>query len=179
MKGPFGMHDASGSTSREPWHGSDVWRVTAVPDGDTIHLESPAVARRKPELKVHLVGVDAPDMGYGNRKSERFCGEATACLRELVLGQLVRIRADRMGDDVDCYSRLLRHVVRHDDDMDVNREVIRLGWARLDRFEFEPSVEARYDAAEREAKKARRGVWNNWKGDQTPRNYKPRSRPRR
>jgi len=87
-------------------------RVVDVIDGDTVDVTGGE--------RVRLIGIDAPERG------ECGFGEATAALRSLVEGKVVRL-VPGARDDRDRYGRLLRYV--EVDGLDANLEMIRRGLA--------------------------------------------------
>lgn len=115
--------------------------VVRVADGDTI-----TVSARGRDLTIRLLYIDAPehDQPWGR--------EAKRALQELV--RLDRVRVETRGRDK--YDRTLGHVTRVADDLDVNLELVRRGlaWANA-----RGAQRPRYEAAEREARAAKRGLW--------------------
>ena len=116
-------------------------RVGKVADGDTI-----TVVARGDDVTIRLLYIDAPehDQPWG-RESKRG-------LQELV--RLAPVRVDTRGKD--RYGRTLGHVTRRGDNLDVNLELVRRGlaWANA-----RGAMRMRYEAAEAEARSARRGLW--------------------
>lgn len=122
-------------------------RVRQVIDGDTITVSGVGVVR--------LLGVDAPEKRGGYRDAEPFGDAATAYMKKLLEGRDVRLEYD--GPRKDQYNRTLAYVVLPDARI-ANIEIIRAGLAETyRRFDFKRKPE--YQAAEREAKDARRGMW--------------------
>jgi micrococcal nuclease len=126
---------------------TDARRVRQVIDGDTITVSGIGTVR--------LIGVDAPEKTGGYREAERYGDEATRFLRELVDGKLVRLEYD--GDRKDQYNRTLAYVILEDGTV-ANEAIIRAGWAETYR-RFNYRLKADFQAAEREARAARRGMW--------------------
>lgn len=126
---------------------AEAQRVRQVIDGDTITVSGVGVVR--------LIGVDAPEKTGSYRESEPFGDAATKCLKALVDGQIVRLEYD--GPRKDQYGRTLAYVVLPDG-RTANEEIIRAGFAETyRRFDF--VKKPRFQAAEREAKAAKRGMW--------------------
>jgi len=117
-------------------------RVVSVADGDTVRIRSRG---GEPET-IRLLYIDAPehDQPWGR--------EARRALQELV--RIERVRVETKGRD--RYARTLGHLRRTADGLDVNLELVRRGhaWANA-----RGAMRPRYDAAEREARAARRGLW--------------------
>ena len=126
---------------------AEAQRVRQVIDGDTITVSGVGVVR--------LIGVDAPEKTGSYRQSEPFGDAATQCLKALVEGQIVRLEYD--GPRKDQYNRTLAYVVLPDG-RTANEAIIRAGFAEAyRRFEFVKKPQ--FQAAEREAKAAKRGMW--------------------
>jgi len=126
---------------------SGFLRVRQVIDGDTLTVSGIGAVR--------LIGVDAPEKRGGFREAEPFGEEATAFLKRLAEGKLVRLEYD--GDRKDRYNRTLAYVFLEDGTL-VNEAVIRGGWAETYRsFTFRRKPD--FQAAERDARAARRGMW--------------------
>jgi len=122
-------------------------RVRQVIDGDTITVSGVGVVR--------LLGVDAPEKTGGYRQSEPFGDAATAFMRRLVEGQIVKLEYD--GPRKDQYNRTLAYVFLPDGRL-TNLEIIKAGLAETYR-RFEYQRKEAFFAAEREAKNAKRGMW--------------------
>jgi micrococcal nuclease len=117
-------------------------RIVSVADGDTVRVRT-----RDPEpVTVRLLYIDAPesDQPWGR--------EARRALQEMV--RIERVRIDTRGRD--RYARTLGHLRRVSDGLDVNLELVRRGhaWASA-----RGAMRLKYEAAEREARAARRGLW--------------------
>lgn len=127
-----------------------------VVDGDSL---------RKGDTDIRLYGIDAPEYRQSCRdkhNAEYSCGKLSAnVLRELVRGRDVSctsIETDRYGRAVaDCKIG----------DLDINREMVRLGWAVA-----YSRHSTSYLRAEAEAKKAKRGIWAGT--FETPEDYRSR-----
>jgi micrococcal nuclease len=122
-------------------------RVRQIIDGDTITVSGVGVVR--------LLGVDAPEKTGGYRQSEPFGDAATAFMKRLLEGQIVRLEYD--GAKKDQYNRTLAYVFLPDGRL-ANVEIIKAGFAETyRRFEYKRKPD--FFAAEREAKDAKRGMW--------------------
>lgn len=117
----------------------EVSGAARVIDGDSIIVRG---------VEIRLLGLDAPERAQScMRGAIRWpCGEVSARnLGDRLRGQLVSCK----GGERDAHDRLLGVCrVRGDE---INRWMVEQGWA--------VSYHA-YDAAEREAKTAKRGVWS-------------------
>jgi micrococcal nuclease len=126
---------------------ADAQRVRQVIDGDTITVSGVGVVR--------LLGVDAPEKSGGYRESEPFGDAATAFMRRLLDGKDVTLEFD--GPRKDQYNRTLAYVLLPDRRI-ANVEIIRAGLAETyRRFDYRRKPE--FQAAERDAREARRGMW--------------------
>lgn len=134
--------------------GADEETATAtlddVTDGDTIRLADGS--------RVRLIGIDTPEVAGPYTKQECFGREASDFLAQLLEpGDEVRLEFDE--EHQDRYGRLLAYVYRASDDLFVNAEMVRKGYARLDTVE--PNTE-HVDLLERLLDRARdknRGLW--------------------
>ena len=117
----------------------------------------PAIVRfeRLANRIVRLLGVDAPEKTGGYRQSEPFGDAATAFMKRLVEGQIVKLEYD--GARKDQYNRTLAYVFLPDGRL-ANVEIIKAGFAETYR-RFEYTRKPVFFAAEREAKDAKRGMW--------------------
>ena len=129
-------------------------RIRSVTDGDTFYLKS--------GLKVRLSGMQAPKLSLGRDhvKDWPLGYESKAALIKLTQNESIRLFYS--GARRDRYKRALAQVYTLDDngqpDMWVQREMVRLGMARVytwpDTFQ---DTETLY-AAEQEARAANRGI---------------------
>jgi micrococcal nuclease len=131
---------------------AEAQRVRQVIDGDTITVSGVGVVR--------LLGVDAPEKTGGYRQSEPYGDAATKFMRALVEGQVVRLEYD--GPRKDQYNRTLAYVFLPDGRC-ANEAIIRAGFAETYR-RFDYVKKPQFQAAEREAKAAQRGMWANGAG---------------
>lgn len=93
--------------------------VTFVPDGDTIHVRTPA--RRE---RVRLIGINTPERG------ECDSGKATALARRLAQGRRVMLVGDPTQAMGDRFGRLLAYVLLPDG-RDLGYEELARGYARV------------------------------------------------
>ncbi len=119
--------------------GEFTGKAVTVIDGDTL-----LVLRNGQPVKVRLAGIDAPE------KAQAYGEEAKRSLAELVLKRQVRV----VTRAVDDYGRLVALV--EVDGLSVNEEQLRRGMAwEYSRFHDNKP----YLALQREAQRARRGLW--------------------
>ncbi|MEE8445232.1 MAG: thermonuclease family protein [Alphaproteobacteria bacterium] len=125
-------------------------RVVEIVDGDTLVLEN--------HQRVRLVGIQAPKLplGRANFPEWPLAKESKAALAELTRGRPVRLSFG--GRRVDRYGRLLAHL--HDDSGRwIQGELLRRGMARVYSFADNRALVAEMLVIEREARRARRGIW--------------------
>ena len=98
--------------------------VERIVDGDTIDVRIGGRVER-----VRLTGIDTPELAHEPQDvAECFAGEATAFTASLLsVGTVVRLERDVVGRD--DYGRLLAYVYRVDDEVFVNWEIVRHGFA--------------------------------------------------
>jgi micrococcal nuclease len=139
-----------GGASGDP----SVGEVTKITDGDTIHVEIGGG-----DETVRLIGIDTPESVDPRSPVECFGKEASAHLAELLpLGTEVRLVRDVEARD--RYDRLLAYVYRVSDDLFVNLQQARDGYAQ--QLTIPPNVAHADDftAAVAEAREAGRGLWS-------------------
>lgn len=119
-----------------------AFRVVAITDGDTIKVLNP----QKEEIKVRLLGIDAPEKGtpYGAKAKET--------LSSLVFNKTVSLA----GTKKDRYGRTLATVYLPDG-TSVNLKMVELGmaWAYT-QYSKDPAILA----AQKTAQSKRMGLWN-------------------
>ena len=127
------------------------FKVTSVHDGDSLRASGHDI-----QIKVRLVGIDAPELKRGkNKPSQPFGQRAKKFLTRLVLNKQVFIK----GYVSDRNNRTLSVV--YVDRKNVNLEMIKAGLAEAYRGKpargFDPSP---YRTAEAQAKSQKRGMWS-------------------
>ena len=123
-------------------HAADpvVWRVVNVHDGDTLT----ALTDDKRQLKVRLHGIDAPELG------QPFGTASKWALSDLVFGKQVTLHTT----GTDRYKRTLARVTVGDIEVDALMIATGHAW-HYSRYDHTAALEA----AERNARAARRGLW--------------------
>ena len=128
--------------------------VERVVDGDTV------VVRFDDDVEsVRLIGIDTPESVKPNSPVECFGKEAAAFTVSL-LPKDTPVRVERDVEARDDYGRLLGYVVRADDALFVNAEIVRHGYAQP--LTIPPNV-AHVDEfvqAARDAEAADLGLWS-------------------
>jgi micrococcal nuclease len=142
-------------------------RVVKVVDGDTVRVRLSSGKVRG----VRLIGIDAPERERPGTSAECGSRRAASALRRLLMqrrgrrlrGRRVRLTTDPTQDRSDRHGHLA-YVSRGS--LDVNRQMVRQGWARAYVSNGRPARRIRsYATAQRSAKAARRGVWRTCGGD--------------
>ncbi len=147
--------------------------ITRVLDGDTIE-----VAFGGGEHKVRLIGVDTPEVSPGpklERDARRLRRDAQTIValgrkasqftRSLCLGKRCRLAYDPANahrGHRDRYGRLLAYVYLATDhgELFLNAEIIRAGYGRaMRRYPYDPVLAEEFGRLERQARRARRGLW--------------------
>jgi endonuclease YncB( thermonuclease family) len=123
--------------------------VAEVIDGDSLVLADGRTVR--------LVGIQAPKLPKGRSFAPwPLAREAKAALAELSLGKSVSLHYG--GAREDRYGRVLAQLERADG-LWLEGELLRRGLARVYTFSDNRMAAARLYALERQARKARRGIW--------------------
>lgn len=128
--------------------GEGLVPVARVIDGDTIEI---AGGRH-----VRFVGVNTPETVDPRRPVQCFGKEASAFTHRLLDGVSVRLVRDI--SDTDKYDRLLRYIYLPDGTF-VNLVLVREGYAQVNTYPPDIAHAAEFQAAQREAKSASRGLW--------------------
>lgn len=130
--------------------------VTAIVDGDTIHVEI-----GEQEYRVRYIGIDAPEVAHDNNPGEPLGAEATQANATLVDGQLVILEKD--VSDTDQFGRLLRYVWTGGPGAWhlVNEELAAQGLADVKRYPPDTYWQDALEQAEDVAREADLGIWAN------------------
>ncbi len=130
---------------------SQTLKCTRVVDGDTIVLNNGE--------RVRLIGVDTPETKHPRKPVEYYGKEASAFTKRMVEGKEVRLEYDWQKRDK--YDRLLAYVYLKDGTF-LNAEIVKQGYGHAyTKFPFKYIDQFRQ--YEKEARKAKRGLWNNRK----------------
>ncbi|HLD27112.1 MAG TPA: thermonuclease family protein [Patescibacteria group bacterium] len=135
------------SVSYIPLSEENMVKVIQVIDGDTIKIKGGEMVR--------YIGIDAPETVDPRKSVECIGKEGFRRNKELVEGKMVRLEKDVV--DRDKYHRLLRYVWI--DDMLVNAELVKQGFAYA--YSFPPDIKYHYlfTKAQQEAMQGKRGLW--------------------
>lgn len=158
-------------TQREQTFAADLARyhggsfpVVRVVDGDTLYLGVPDSGDEV--TKVRLIGIDAPEMGGGERERMYYAEEATAFARRLAQGKRVTVYLDQRAGSRDRYGRLLAYIELPDDRF-LNEELLSQGFAYAD-LRFKHGYYQKYRQLEAGARALKEGLWAHVKPEQTP-----------
>jgi micrococcal nuclease len=128
-------------------------RVTYVIDGDTVV----ATLSSGESVHVRVIGVDTPEIYHDGRPAECYARRAASITRRLTLGREVSLRVGR--EPHDRYGRLLAYVQVRGQPRDLEHTLLAQGAARTLAIAPNTDRAAEYDALERAARAARRGLW--------------------
>lgn len=108
----------------ETFFGDTTYQVKRIIDGDTVEIQYNGRLR-----SVILIGVDTPETVHPQKPVEPFGAEASAYIRNLLLGESVYFRFD--GNRTDSYDRLRAYLYRAPDGLFVNLEIVRQGYGKV------------------------------------------------
>ncbi|MCF6138858.1 5'-nucleotidase C-terminal domain-containing protein [Pseudalkalibacillus berkeleyi] len=127
--------------------------IDRVVDGDTVHIQDPIIG----STKIRMLSIDTPETNYNDQSQGAHAEAATEELKRLLpAGTKVTVE---LGDEPqDAYGRLLAHI--HKGEMDVNKEMVRLG--RAVPYFIHPNLEhfEAYSTATKEAIENGSGMWD-------------------
>ncbi|KAI1168750.1 SNase-domain-containing protein [Nemania serpens] len=168
-------------------------QVTSVGDGDNFHFfHTPGgrltgwgwlrkVPGKKSELRnrtipIRLAGIDAPECAHFGRPAQPFSADALAWLSDYLLGKRVRAKVYKR----DQYDRIVatvyvrRFLFRRDVGLEMLKSGLATTYEAKSGAEF-GGLEAKYKAAEAEAKVKKLGIWSGKrKRFESPRDFKTR-----
>jgi len=129
-------------------------QVLYVIDGDTVDV---AIDGKK--VRVRLIGIDAPEMGFENKKEMCFAGESRNKLLDFIDGKTVNIVSDSTQQDRDAYNRILRYMYLPDGTF-VNKQMAEEGYAYEYTFKELPYLyRQEFQEAQGKAKALKLGLW--------------------
>lgn len=146
----------TGPTSARTVVPAGTYTVQWVFDGDTIAIGD---ARGTRLAKVRILGLNAPELAHNGVKAECFASESTDRLRTLLQDERVRLVDDTRAPERDRFLRRLAHV--EVGGRDVTELMIRGGFAVESHLRSAGPGDRTdaYVAAQREAVRAKRGLW--------------------
>ncbi len=131
-------------------HGRET-TVTRVVDGDTMH-----VSLHGRDVTIRFIGVDTPETVAPGQPIECFGPEASRFATRALTGERVRLEFD--VERIDPYGRTLAYVWMPDGTM-FNQALVRHGFATVATYPPDTKYVERFEAAQRAAKSANRGLW--------------------
>ena len=128
-----------------------LFKVVRVYDGDTVKAVGHDI-----EIKVRLVGIDAPETSKGKRKAgQPFGRKAEKYLAQLVLNKVVDIR----GYGSDRYGRILAEI--YIEEKNINLEMVKTGYAEVYNGSPPRGLYMKdYRTAEDWARSSGQGIWS-------------------
>lgn len=132
--------------------GDIAYPVTRIIDSNTVEIHYDGKL-----TSVALIGVDTPETVHLQKPVVPYGKEATAFIKNLLLGESVYLRFD--GNRTDRYGRMLAYLYRAPDGLFVNLEVVRQGYGKVYTvFRFKhKSLFQHYSG---QAQQAGRGLWS-------------------
>ncbi|ABL01255.1 thermonuclease family protein [Pelobacter propionicus] len=130
--------------------------VSKVSDGDTIQVTD----RSGNKVKVRFYGIDCPETEKGNKRTGKiskpgqpYGEEALQALQQKIERQNVRLEVMA----VDRYHRVVSIVMFGN--RNINKEMVADGWAWAYRQYLDRPYASEYIQAEAQARKAKKGLW--------------------
>jgi len=142
-----------------------------VVDGDTIDIaarDHHGPAGRRNRTRIRLWGIDTPEVARKGRREMYFAGQASKFAIDLMLDKIVRLELIE-NDTRGYYGRLLAYVYLPDGRM-YNRLAVEQGYAYAD-HRFKHPMRQKFIDLERQARRARRGLWTSVTKNDLPKWY--------
>lgn len=130
------------------------YEVTRVVDGDTLIIDFEGK-----EERIRLIGIDTPEAVDPRQSVECFGEEASARLKELAEGKLVRLEFDRTQGERDSYGRMLAYVYKEDGEM-LNRKMVAEGYAHEYTYMSPYKYQRDFRNVQNFARISTRGLWS-------------------
>lgn len=132
--------------------------VERVIDGDTIVVRESGLLADT--YTIRLIGVNTPETVDPRKTVECFGQEASNFLKTaLPEGTAIYLDADAEKPNEDQYGRLLRYVVRADNNVLINRDIIEKGYGHEADFGEPYFYKEDFVHAQRVASEAKLGLW--------------------
>jgi len=125
--------------------------VTRVVDGDTAH-----VLFRGKDVTIRFIGVDTPETVAPGQPIECYGPESSAFTTQRLTGRKVRLEFD--VERIDPFGRTLAYLWMPDGSM-FNETLVREGLANVATYPPDTRYVDRFEAAQRSANAANRGLW--------------------
>ena len=146
-----------------------TFRVVHVVDGDTLDVAVRDGILGTPFTRIRLWGVDTPETVRPDTPPQHFGPQASAFVKSAALDANVRLELDPSRTR-DKYDRLLAYVYLPDGRM-LNSVLVREGCGYADP-RFSHKHKAEFKRLQRQAMKARRGLWKDVRRQDLPDYYK-------
>jgi len=164
----LGVFGTAPTPDRERYDGK-TFLVVKVVDGDTLDIDARDEQRDRPHTRIRLWGVDTPELAKKNRPAQHFADRARQFAEQMAAGKQVRLELD-YGRSRGRYVRLLAYVYLPDGRM-LNRSLVEEGYGYADpRFAHRRMSE--FNRLQRQAMKARRGLWKEIRPSGLPAYYR-------
>jgi endonuclease YncB( thermonuclease family) len=153
LSGALLLGSADANRAKAQMTPGELGRVSSIVDGDTLFVDE--------SLKVRLSAIQAPKLPLGRPgfKAWPLADEAKAALTKLAYEKPVSLYYG--GEQRDRYERALAQVFTpNKEGIWLQEDMVRLGMARVYTWPDTWQDSARLYAAEREARAARRGIWD-------------------
>ncbi|HAL45040.1 MAG: hypothetical protein A2Y12_05770 [Planctomycetes bacterium GWF2_42_9] len=163
---PAGYPTAAQTQDSNDWdkYNDKCFVVVKTIDGDTLDINIPD--GRYEHTRIRLLGVDTPETKKPDTPVMYFGPQASNFTKEKTLGKKITVLMDRQANARDKYGRLLAHIQLEDGTI-LNEELIRKGFAYAD-TRFPQSFNKEYALLEKQAKKAKAGLWEKVTVEQMP-----------
>jgi len=134
---------------------SDVYRLKNVVDGDTVVLYNVA---SNLEISYRLIWIDAPETSALRFwEIEEYGKESTQYLTSLLEDSDLYLEYDSSQSKIDDFGRHLVYI--HANNKNVNKEMIRNGYAKEYTYNTAYKYQKSFRSAEKEAQKSNIGIW--------------------
>ncbi len=138
------------------------FKVVKIFDGDTIKIKGFDLI-----FKIRLVGIDCPEFGFNNLKSQPFSKKAKQYLISLLDNKTVTIKTY----GTDAYNRQLAEVFSNN--KNINLEMIKAGLAEVYKGRRPKKLDSHtYFKVENKARKTGKGMWKQGHLYKSPRQWR-------
>jgi micrococcal nuclease len=127
--------------------------VVRVIDGDTLDLSLSGQ-----RVRVRLIGIDTPETKDENRPVQCYGAEASNFVEQL-LPKGTAVRVERDVEPRDKYDRLLVYLYRSADELFVNAELVRDGYATTLTIAPNTVRAPEFEVLKAQAQREHRGLW--------------------
>ena len=133
---------------------SEPVTVAGVTDGDTVKVNLDGEV-----VTVRLIGIDTPETVHPSKPQECYGKEASAHLKNLIVGKSIQLESDSTQSDKDRYDRLLRFIIL-EDGTNINEKMVADGFAYEYTYDSNPyKYQTKFKSAQTMARDDNRGLW--------------------